>query len=80
MTDSAKLKRKRRLAVTRRRDKLHAEGLRPAQFRIPDLRKDEAIDACRRNLEALRNAPHQQEHNAICGMSYGMGILINAAG
>jgi hypothetical protein len=47
--------------VKRHRDGLRAAGLRPVQIWVPDTRRPDFAEECRRQSLSLRDDPHEQE-------------------
>ena len=47
--------------VKQHRDGLRRAGLRPVQLWVPDTRKPKFKTECRKQCEALRHDPHEQE-------------------
>ena len=46
----------------RYRARLREQGLRPIQIWVPDTRRPGFAEECRRQSQAVRNDPHEQEH------------------
>lgn len=65
MVDMAERNEKKRLSVARRRNALRSDGYRPVQLWVPDLRNLEVRGACLRDLEAIRNDPHEREYHPM---------------
>ena len=47
--------------VRRHRETLKAAGMRPVQMWLPDTRRVEFVQECRRQSLSLRNDPHEKE-------------------
>ena len=53
--------------VHKHRAKLRAAGLRPVQLWVPDRRRSDFVDECRRQSLLLRN--DTQEENVLCWLA-----------
>jgi hypothetical protein len=57
--------------VARRRATLRAQGLRPKQFWVPDVRDPKVLEGIRRSVAIIRADPDENEVMAWIGSLYG---------